>query len=449
MDSEYNVRDAVQFRNKINNSAIADDERLISFDVVSLFPSIPVDFAISTIMSKWKEIQKYTTMEKDLFRTILKFCIKDNGYFRYKDKIYTQCRGLPMGSPASPVVADIVMEELLSECIGGMTIRPRILTKYVDDLFGIIHESAIEDTLTKLNSFHQQIKFTMEEEENGRLPYLDTVIIRRGNKLKIDWYQKPTSSGRIINFYSCQPRRIILNTAGNLIRRALTISDKQFHKPNIMKVKNILRNNSFPENIIGKLIRKYGKLDKTKQTADRNTEIYKSITYLPGIAERMDKSGLYDKENYKITYKAQNTLRKLFANTKAKIDTMDKANLIYQIGCNGNEEETCDKIYVGTTKNKLKTRISGHKTDIKYKDKFSSQKTALTAHCAERGHVPNFEKVKILQTEERYNKRYTLEMLHIINVPLSKRMNFKSDTDNCAQSYRHIINKKYNNKLVQ
>ena len=66
-----------------------------------------------------------------------------------------------------------------------------------------------------------------------------------------------------------------------------------------------------------------------------------------------------------------------------------------------------------------------------------------------RGHTPNLDKIKILQTEEKYNKRYTLEMLHIINVPLSKRMNFKSDTDNCAQSYRFIINKNKNNKLVK
>ena len=139
-------------------------------------------------------------MTKKLFMDILTFCIKDNRYFNYKDRIFTQRKGLPMGSPASPIVADIVMEELLSNCIKNCDNRPILLTKYVDDLFGIIKTSAINTFLTSLNSFHPQIKFTVEEEENGRISYLDTTIIRHEKSLKVNWYQKPTASGRLINF---------------------------------------------------------------------------------------------------------------------------------------------------------------------------------------------------------------------------------------------------------
>ena len=35
-----------------------------------------------------------------------------------------------------------------------------------------------------------------------------------------------------------------------------------------------------------------------------------------------------------------------------------------------------------------------------------------------------------------------LEMLQIIDVPTSKRINYKTDTDNVAQNYRHLIRKK-------
>lgn len=120
---------------------------------------------------------------------------------------------------------------------------------------------------------------------------------------------------------------------------------------------------------------------------------------------------------------------------------MEKSNVIYKIRCSGNDSTTCGQVYVGTTKNKLKTRLAGHKSDLKCRN-MTTHKTALVAHCAERGHTPDLENIEILQTEDHYNKRYTLEMLHIINIPQEKRMNFKTDTDNCAQSYRHIINKR-------
>ena len=48
-DSKYNIRDSIDFKKRINNKSIGDDEILISFDVVSLFPSIPVDYALKII----------------------------------------------------------------------------------------------------------------------------------------------------------------------------------------------------------------------------------------------------------------------------------------------------------------------------------------------------------------------------------------------------------------
>ena len=42
------------------------------------------------------------------------------------------------------------------------------------------------------------------------------------------------------------------------------------------------------------------------------------------------------------------------------------SNLVYKIPCRGNDNENCNKVYVGTTKNKLKTRLAGHKPDHKY-----------------------------------------------------------------------------------
>lgn len=439
-DSKYNIKNSGQFKEKLNNITIENDEIMVSFDVVSLFPNIPVDLALKIIEEKWTTISNFTTIPKNLFMKILKFCIFDNRYFQYKDKYYQQKKGLPMGSSASPIVADIIMEELLDRCLEHCDIRPKVLTKYVDDLFGIVKSCAINDILTKFNSFNSNIKFTLEIEEDNKLSYLDTLLVRNKNSIQINWYQKPTASGRLVNFYSKHPRKMIHNTAFNFIKRVLTISDPEFHAQNIKKIENVLRQNSFPKKTIKDLIKKVNKPNAT--TKEKPTHFYKSVTYVPNLSERFTNSKFIDRNLYKIAPKTNNTLQRLFTNLKSKINNAEKSNIIYQIKCNGNNSTKCNKMYIGTTKNKLKTRLAGHKSDIKLRHQKTNQRTALTTHCAEENHHPDFDKVSVLHCESNYNKRLTLEMLHILNTTTNKRMNYKTDIENCAQSYRFLIGNK-------
>ncbi|XP_067614494.1 uncharacterized protein [Eurosta solidaginis] len=438
--SKFNVKSAIEFKDKVNDSCIYDDERLVSFDVVSLFPSIPIDLAIQTILTKWKDIKEHTDIPKQLFMEIVKFCISDNRYFKYEEIIYTQLKGLPMGSPASPIVADIIMEEILETVTNA-----RLLSKYVDDVFAIVKEDELEQTLEVLNSFHRDIKFTMELESASRLPFLDTLVCKIGNKIKLDWYQKPTSSGRIINFKSKHPRGMIINTAKNFIRRVLDTSDTVFHSENKKRITHILKMNDFPPNAIQRLIKEYPK-DKCRKNRENTTTKYRSVVYIPGFSERLQGSDIYDKENIRIAHKPSYTTNIFFNNMKSKITNSDKHNVIYKITCAGNENNNCEKEYVGTTKNKLKTRIAGHRSDIKCRSSGNIHKTALAAHCTENGHQPDFKAVSILEQETNYSKRFTLEMLHIANTSPSKRLNYKTDTENCSHIYRHLLDSQKNKK---
>ncbi|XP_067625861.1 uncharacterized protein [Eurosta solidaginis] len=383
-------------------------------------------------------------MPKKLFMEVLKFCIEENRYFKFKETIYTQLKGLPIGSPTSIVIADIIMEELLENTTAKLTRTPRCITKYVDDLFAIINENDVKSTLDALNSFDKNIKFTTELEDDGKLPYLDTIIIRRGNQLKLKWYKKSTSTGRIINFYSKHPKKMIMNTAMGCIQRMLQISDDTYHKEIKEEIKLILKRNDFPDNVIKTLIKR--SLSQTSQRESEKTKIFKSLAYVPKLSERLAKSDCYNREKVKIAHKPINTLKNIFNKTKSEIPKTEKSNIVYKIPCNGNKTESCNNVYVGTTKAKLKSRLAQHKSDFKYCHETINQKTALMTHCATKNHFPDFDKTTILQQETNYNKRFTLEMLHIINTPTSIRMNYQTDIDNCASSYRHLIT---NRRTVQ
>jgi len=183
-----------------------------------------------------------------------------------------------------------------------------------------------------------------------------------------------------------------------------------------------------------------------ERTTTEQPKIFKTISYVPNIAERMNKINFYDKNTVRVAYKIDNTLRRIFSNTKSKINKLDKNNVIYSIKCNGNAQDTCQKIYVGTTKKCLKTRLSGHKSNLRTRNTDNCQRTALSAHCAEHNHSPDFDNVRVLQTEKAYNKRLTIEMLHIINTSPDKRINYKVDTENIAHTYRHLVYKAKNIK---
>lgn len=126
---------------------------------------------------------------------------------------------------------------------------------------------------------------------------------------------------------------------------------------------------------------------------------------------------------------------------KTKVNNMEKSNVIYEIKCKGDGNSNCNKVYIGTTKNKLKNRLAGHKSDIKLRSRNLTQKTALAEHCAAYKHEPDLERVRVIDSETNYRKRMTLETLHIINTTTTKRMNYKADTEGCANNYRLLITK--------
>jgi hypothetical protein len=71
----------------------------------------------------------------------------------------------------------------------------------VDDVFAIIQgNSDPEVILHQANSISLTVKFTLEQEKDGSLPFLDIVITRRENQLETSVYRKKTDSGRYLHY---------------------------------------------------------------------------------------------------------------------------------------------------------------------------------------------------------------------------------------------------------
>ena len=89
------------------------------------------------------------------------FCLH-NTYFSFLNKFYEQVEGVAMGSPISPIVANLYMEYLKEKHLNLLQIPPQVWYRFVDDTWVIQKQSSKQDFLEHINKVDPAIKFTME-----------------------------------------------------------------------------------------------------------------------------------------------------------------------------------------------------------------------------------------------------------------------------------------------
>ena len=125
----------------------------------------------------------------------------------------------------------------------------------MDDIITCINLEDLQTLLDTFNSFHNRLQFTYEIEEDSCLNFLGTLVIRANNKLIINWCHKPSSSGRYINFFSAHPMQHKVGLIKGLIDRAVLLADPECRPANLLLVKDTLKRNGYPGEMISAIIR--------------------------------------------------------------------------------------------------------------------------------------------------------------------------------------------------
>ena len=79
-----------------------------------MFTSIPINFALECVqefLEVNKDIYDRTRLNSDEIYNLVKLCL-NSSLFRFNQNFFKQIKGTPMGSPASVVIAEIVMQKI-------------------------------------------------------------------------------------------------------------------------------------------------------------------------------------------------------------------------------------------------------------------------------------------------------------------------------------------------
>nr|VZI18549.1 unnamed protein product [Spirometra erinaceieuropaei] len=202
--SVTSVNSASKFLADIRVKTIQPDQIMVSFDVVSLFTSIPPDLARDVLRKRLEEKYNETTGPLKIQHLMQLFTFCQRTFFTFDGRTYEQIKGTPMGSPISSLVAELVLQEL--EKVAFSHYKPAFWRRYVDDTFVIIEKDKLSGFQDLLNSIFTDIQFTREDEEDEKLPYLDVLVTRTlDGELSTTVYRKATNTTQVLNYHSNHP----------------------------------------------------------------------------------------------------------------------------------------------------------------------------------------------------------------------------------------------------
>ena len=157
---------------------------------------------------------------------LLGFCLH-NTYFSFQGQFHEQVKGAAMGSPVSPIVANLYMDHFERKSLSAVT-TPRLWMRYVDDTFVIQQEGHRQTFLEHINKVDPAINFTVEGNQgNGAISFLDTLVKPEAdNTLSLTVYSKLMHTDQYLQWDSHHNLAAKYSVISTLTQRARTVCTK-------------------------------------------------------------------------------------------------------------------------------------------------------------------------------------------------------------------------------
>ena len=424
-------KNSAQLTKDLATVRVERDEQLISHDVVALFTKTPVDATLQIVRKRLetdKTLKKRTNLSVNDIMELLTFCTK-NSYFKFNSNIYKQSEGFAMGDPLSALMSNIFMEDLEQRAISsapgecGLTLWKR----YVDDILNKVKMGTTETLTEHLNIQDPcgMIKFTNEEMQEQKLPFLDVkLIVNNDGSLRLQIYRKPTHTDQYLMFDSHHPLEHKLSVIRTLLsRKDEIVTEESDRTEEERHVKSVLKTCKYPDWAIDRVEKELRdkKQGKQKQKPEKPEQQHRGqviLPYISGVTEKIRRS--MKKRGIQCPARPHQTIRKMVVHPKDKIEDTDKCGVVYHLEC-----QSCPQVYIEETGRKLSIREKEHREET---DKVTSRrktrstsisedtsefKSAISEHCRKHNHIMKWDSLKVIDREDNRYRRWVKESMHV------------------------------------
>jgi len=151
------LSDSTSLVAQFDGKKIPKDHVLMTYDIDSLYPSIPIEECLSWFKEILQEVLFFSPEEVSLLYELTSVVLK-NHVVLFDKLHYLQILGTAMGCPLAVVFAQIVVYSLERRVLKHL--RPFIYKRYIDDGLVCIHKNLVDTFKSRLNKEHKNFRFT-------------------------------------------------------------------------------------------------------------------------------------------------------------------------------------------------------------------------------------------------------------------------------------------------
>ena len=280
------------------------------------------------------------------------------------------------------------------------------------------------------------IRFTVEVEQDGQLPFLDILVKRTSSgSLDTQVYRKGTHTDQVLSLTSNHPRQHKVSCVKTLFSRIHThcsTFDSQVAERKYLF--GVFQSNGYPRSFIKRCLRKRRLEVPLTQSLEHggSNERMTVLPYINGVSEVTAR--ILHRYGIKTAHKPVASLRTMLSKPKDTIPVSHKVDAVYRVNC-----KNCRAVYVGQTGRKLSTRLHEHGLAIKRHDQLS----LMSIHQDRFGHTFDLESPSILATARTKCAREFLEAWYSNSNAINRHVNI-DPSYHCLKSIISLSDRQFN-----
>ncbi|BHF57227.1 hypothetical protein SprV_0100016800 [Sparganum proliferum] len=274
-----------------------------------------------------------------------------------------------MGLPISGFIAEAALQRL--ESLVFQHHKPKFWARYVDDTFVVIGRDQLLTFKERLNAVFPDIQFTMEEEENNQLAFLNVLVCRKDcGGIKTQVFRKAANTMQVLNFNSNHPISHKRSCVRTLYRRVEThCSEPEDKIAELQYLQRVLKANGHPRNFVNRYIRKW---DERPNRTD--TKVWRALPYVKNVSEAFGR--LLAPLGVGVAHRPETTIRRQLMKPKDPLPRQETSGVVYRFWCSCGQSN-----YVGETGRQLQTRMTEHAAAVRRSDASSQVAAQSTGSC--------------------------------------------------------------------